>query len=264
LLQSFSVTRRHLWKCRMIVLIAMLSLMGTLLVSPSPSLEASSNLTELSSENLALVGDAELLNSGLRLNSTEANLYGAAWTTVKPSVADGFETTFDFRISKPGGANHPETFNDGADGLAFVIQNSEAAAIGGNQGGIGYSGIPNSLAIEIDTWWNVLHHGDPNGNHISVQTQGTEPNSVHHRYSLRTFTFIPKLTDFQVHTLKIVYSPGRMSVFLDDFDEKLFSVRVNLNELLNLDQGAAWIGFTASTGAAWENHDIVSWSFSSN
>ena len=27
-------------------------------------------------------------------------------------------------------------------------------------------------------------------------------------------------------------------------------------------EGASWVGFTASTGAGWENHDILSWSFS--
>ncbi|UCD37269.1 MAG: choice-of-anchor D domain-containing protein [Fidelibacterota bacterium] len=37
---------------------------------------------------------------------------------------------------------------------------------------------------------------------------------------------------------------------------------MNLGSTLNLTAGAAWVGLTAMTGGSWENHDILSWSFS--
>jgi len=32
---------------------------------------------------------------------------------------------------------------------------------------------------------------------------------------------------------------------------------------MNLDQGRAWVGFTAASGADWQNHDLISWTFDS-
>ena len=74
--------------------------------------------------------------------------------------------------------------NIGADGFTFVIQNSDSSlfggggssALGSTGGGLGYAGIPNSLAVEFDTWFNPVL-GDPNGNHISVHTAGTLQNT---------------------------------------------------------------------------------------
>jgi len=40
------------------------------------------------------------------------------------------------------------------------------------------------------------------------------------------------------------------------------TVPMDLANILTLDQGKAWLGFTAdSGGAAWENHDLISWSY---
>ena len=40
-------------------------------------------------------------------------------------------------------------------------------------------------------------------------------------------------------------------------------IEVNLDAMLDLDNGTAWVGFTSATARAWENHDILSWSFTS-
>jgi hypothetical protein len=52
-----------------------------------------------------------------------------------------------------------------------------------------------------------------------------------------------------------------MRVFLDDLTNPVLTISLDLSSLLRLDNGSAWVGFTAGTGAAWENHDIVSWQF---
>ena len=51
---------------------------------------------------------------------------------------------------------------------------------------LGYGGIPNSIAIELDTWYNYDVQ-DQYENHISIQTRGSqEANSPNHTYSLGT------------------------------------------------------------------------------
>jgi lectin family protein len=42
-----------------------------------------------------------------------------------------------------------------AVGRTVVIQNDNAAVVGAGGDGIGYAGLPNSLAVEFDTWKNA-------------------------------------------------------------------------------------------------------------
>jgi hypothetical protein len=197
-------------------------------------------------EGLSLLGDATLAGSALRLTPALGYQDGAAWCTAKPSVASGFETAFAFRMDG--------LENGGADGIAFVIQNSAPDALGTDGYGIGYDAIPNSLAVEFDTWQNSW---DPDGNHISVNTGGTGPNSADHSHSLGATSAIPDLSDGAPHIAKIVYVPGSLKVYLDNFFAPVLTVAVDLTTTLNLDSGKAWVGFTSSTGGAWETHDIL-------
>lgn len=64
-----------------------------------------------------------------------------------------------------------------------------------------------------------------------------------------------------LHTARIAYTPGTLSVFIDDLEQPVLTVRVDLDTLLELDNGKAWVGITAGTGGSYENHDILSWSF---
>jgi peptide-N4-(N-acetyl-beta-glucosaminyl)asparagine amidase len=155
----------------------------------------------------------------------------------------------------------------GGDGLAFVLRNTLDPVQVSGGAGLGYEGIPNSLAVEFDTWWNDLallgfeNRNDPNGNHISVQTRGTAPNSADHLYSRGTTTAIPNLSDGNVHTVTITYLPGTMRIFLDNPVTPVLEVAIDISTILNLDDGNAFVGFVASTGSSWENHDILRWSF---
>src|ERR687895_2595193 len=125
---------------------------------------------------LNLIGDAVRLEDRLRLTADQKGQAGAAWLPAKQSVQGGFAATFQWQISRTGQAA-------GGDGFAFVVQNASlrfprGLALGDGENGIGYSGIPNSLAVEFDTLQNPPEEfggglGDPNNNHISVQSRGT-------------------------------------------------------------------------------------------
>lgn len=199
-----------------------------------------------------------------RLTSAKTNRTGVVYYGAKLNVRDGFETVFDFQISGPGGIEDGEG-KTGADGLAFLIQNQSADAIGNQGGSLGYANIENSLAIEFDTFANTpesdFNNGETNGNHVSIQTNGTGANNPAIRFSLAYNDEIPELMDDEVHTAKIIYSDNRMEVYIDDMTSPAISTELDLDALLDLDEGKAWVGFSSSTGQAFANHDILSWTF---
>lgn len=195
------------------------------------------------------VGNAKLFNKRIRLTDATYTQGGGIWLKEKRNVARDFSIQIGFQITEPG--------NSGADGIAFVIQNSSATAIGVFGGGIGYMGIPNSLAIEFDTYPNSEYR-DPNDNHIGIQTRGIDPNSPDHIITLGTSRNIPVLEDGSVHVMRIDYVNNIMKVYLDEFNTPKITAYVKLDSLLDLDNQTAWLGFTSSTGGAFANHDIVS------
>ncbi len=98
-----------------------------------------------------------------------------AYFQIPQQVNNGFTAWFKFQIHNPTTCCNP------GDGLAFVIQNSNATdptmgasgsgltAVGAGGGGLGYSGINNSLAVEFDIFDDPW---DPNSNHVAVQSCG--------------------------------------------------------------------------------------------
>lgn len=212
---------------------------------------------------LNLVGSTLQSVDVLQLTSAAHLQAGAAWFVEKQHIQNGFETTFTFWIS-----------GDGADGFAFVIQNYSDSALGANGSGLGYQGVPNSLAVEFDTWRNCpgdagFSDYDVNDNHIGVHTLGLEPNSAGPQAAYPDAlqgetTAIPFLSDGQIHTAKISYIPGVLAIYVDDLAVPALNVPIDIASLLSLDNGAAWVGFTGSTGGATEIHDILNWSFAIN
>lgn len=114
----------------------------------------------------------------LRLTPSGARESGAAWYRRKVNVREGFDTYIKFEISNPSmRCNRLDDVNTycrsrGADGLAFVIQSTSPVALGLAGSGMGYEGIFNSLAVEVDTFFNY-DQMDFYENHISIQTQVT-------------------------------------------------------------------------------------------
>jgi hypothetical protein len=227
--------------------------------------------------NLHLVGDAVLSTNLLRLTPALENQKGAAWYQPLVGVQNGFSTDFTFRISDRGGYRpdwEAGVNNDGADGFAFVIQAQGFNEIGLFASGIGYYNLANSLAIEFDTWANKPSYCEPNGNHVAFQSLGTLMNRPEHcagsefdgtftNPNLGIATVAQDLSDGTAYNARVIYAPGLLQLFLTDMSTPLLAANVNLGTLLNLQDGKnAFIGFTSSTGGAWEKHDILNWSYS--
>ncbi len=203
-----------------------------------------------------LVGDAFQFDNRLRLTGNTRQERGTAWFTAKQLVSEGFDTRFEFELSDGTGVP--------SDGLTFAIQNFNDSFLGPAGGFLAYDGLPNSVVVEFDTFPNRgggFNFKDPNGHHISVHTRGTEPNTVHESASIGSTLDIPPLGG--QHRVQISYRPGSMSVFIDDMINPRLNVSIDLAATLQLDNGTAWVGFTAATGGGTQNHDLLNWSFQS-
>jgi len=216
--------------------------------------------------NLAGIGSVSQISStGFRLTPSFPFQRGAIWMINKQFVAGGFQSTFQFQISNPGGLVEatPLGIQRGGDGFAFVIQNYGIPVVGPAAGYLGYHGLPNSLAVEFDTWQN-FEPGflDPNGNHVSVHSRGPGANSVSETASLARTTALPFLKDGAPHLARVDYTPGTLRVFVDTLAFPVLTVTgLDLASLLRLDNGSAWVGFTSGTGSAYETHDVLRWEF---
>eukprot|EP01080_Neovahlkampfia_damariscottae_P001488 gene1488-12105_t len=203
-----------------------------------------------STKNLNFVGDSSVEKNVIQLTKNLNGQTGAIWFSKKQSFKNSFEIVFQFRIS-----------NSGADGFALVLQNDNEKIIGKGGGHLGYEGIKNSIAVEFDTYENKDINNDPNGNHVSIQTNFNDPNSSNHKYSLGCLqNKIPKLNNGSIHTCKVEYKNESLNVFLNDLETTLISVKINLNDLFD----SFWIGFTAATGGISQSHDLLSFIFSSD
>jgi CHRD domain-containing protein/lectin family protein len=255
------------WKPTTPQLAVFISLIGLLILMSSNNIQPARAQATL--PNFTLVNNAVLHENRVGLTVIEPLQTGAAWLPAKQQVQGGFEAQFQWQITRIS--------RRGTDGFAFVIHNAPLpfpdSAVGEGRNGLGYQGIPNSVAIEFDTAQDLPGdfgagtRGDPNDNHISVQTRGTEPNNANTDFSLgytaQGTPAIPLFADGSVHTTKVVYKPGTLTISLDDMTKPVLTVPVDLGAKLSLDNGQAWVGFTAATGrrAHAQAHDIHSFSF---
>ncbi|HUR28981.1 MAG TPA: PQQ-dependent sugar dehydrogenase, partial [Planctomycetota bacterium] len=208
-----------------------------------------------STAGTTLVGVAAQNGNRIRLVPATGSVVGGAWFQTKQSVASGFETTFTFQLGAAAGA----------DGFAFLLQNTSSSPLGGNGCQLGYHGIANSLAVEFDTYSNTtcasVNVNDPPGLHVSVHSLGQAANSVSESASLAATQAVPDFANGAVHTGRILCQSGVLSVYVDNLAQPVLSATVNLGQLLALDQGRAWVGFTAATGGLAEAHDLLAWHF---
>ncbi|EFA85896.1 hypothetical protein PPL_01128 [Heterostelium album PN500] len=211
------------------------------------------NYELLTRSKLNLIGNCKILSDRIELTPRQNDQVGAFWVKDKLKVTDGFVVRIKF-INEMGGA----------DGMAFVLHNHSADVIGKRGSGLGYDGIENSLAVEFDSYSSVDSCADPNGNHISIHCNGERKNSSHHQHSLAHAMPVDNvpINDGRIHHAAITYNANSktMSVWYDSFNI-LTDVSVDLDTLLDLPNGEAWIGMTASTGGLCQSHHILSFEF---
>jgi len=229
--------------------------------------------------NAGFAGDSSV---ELQLTTSAGDQVASAWYTTPQVITNGFSTSFQFQFLNPS--------TPPADGITFVIQNSSLNAIGytgGNGGALGYGdhdsstnpsqgeGIPQSLAIEFDTFQNGWDGaGVP---HVAIQSCGMGRNTSHHgqlcngtsgaNSTIAAPVVTSALADGNVHSVTINYSaaagntPANIHVILDGVDLYPNGVQVDLSTIGLGDGGTAYVGFAGATGGSWETQDILNWTF---
>jgi lectin family protein len=133
------------WKPTTPQLAVFISLVGLLILMSSNNIQPA--WAQATLPNFTLVNNAVLHENRMGLTVIEPLQTGAAWLPAKQQVQGGFEAQFQWQITRIS--------RRGTDGFAFVIHNVPlpfpGAAVGEGRNGLGYQGIPNSVAIEFDT-----------------------------------------------------------------------------------------------------------------
>ncbi|CAO1948475.1 unnamed protein product [Urochloa humidicola] len=169
-----------------------------------------------------------------------------------------FTTTFSFRITPD-----PSTFP--GDGMAFFLghfgQSIPVNSTGGMLGLIPHytngTGDGTVVAVEFDTFRN-LANDDISSNHV-----GIDVNSLNSTASTDTTSPTRNLTSgyVMVATVRYVNVTGLLAVRLDMNDTSYYvNTTVDLKKYL---PERVAVGFSAATGAGGEQHEVLSWTFTS-
>jgi hypothetical protein len=236
---------------------------GTLIVRPNVTNTAVVDLTPTLPDHFDMTStDRFVLLEAAGRDGNELELVpplplqrGAVWFPERVRVAEGFETSFQFRMTENGTTAGYET---GADGLAFVIQPTGSDVIGEYGGGIGYEGLRNAVVVELDTWYNF---GDPNGNHIAVLTNRMDAVTHDHEHALVTNAGVPVLEDGNWHTVRVRLQNQTLTVYLDGGATPVVETALDLASTIALHEGKAFVGFTSATAASHQRVRVREWSF---
>jgi 6-phosphogluconolactonase (cycloisomerase 2 family)/sugar lactone lactonase YvrE len=265
-------------------------------------------------------GDTGSTNYALQVTENAGSQASSMWYSVPQNVANGFTLWYAVKINY---SVTPSNYFTG-DGFAFVIQNAAGGApadpvsscsetgshftvLGGGGGCLGYGGIDNSVALEMDTFWDsydpedyLSYFGYPayDDNHIALQSCGpananspahlSTPNCLITLNGASTLVSNPHtsaapptavvLDDGNPHQMVVVYngpndSPANyIYAYLDPAfnpgthtpvagSTPLFSGPFDITQHINLNNGTAYIGFTAATGGDYEQHELMGFTF---
>jgi len=236
------------------VIMAMLSSLGMPIVASAdaPTVLITAAYGSFNPTNIAayqLNGDAVLNGGAVRLTESVGDQSGSMFWKQRVGLdADGsFSSQFAFQISDPDPY-------DGADGFTFCMQPGANTVVSGG-GGLGYADIPNSLAVEFDTYQNEW---DPDANHVGIDLNGSTTSAIVQTapFELQSGTVGYAWVDYNGTTDSLQV---RVSDTVARPESALLDYTVDLTAIFGPD---VFLGFTAATGGGYEKHDILGWYFS--
>ena len=176
---------------------------------------------------------------------------GSAWNTAKINLDTPFDLSFNVYLGSSDG---------GADGMAFVLQNTGLSAIGQAAGGsMGYgtfnasltTPINPSLAIEIDTYLNDLTM-DISEDHIAIVKNGDVWNNL--AGPVVASASSNNVEDNKYHMFQIKWDPVSQVIKVY-FDCSLrLSYNYNISDSVFSGNPMVYYGLTAATGGQTNNH----------
>ncbi len=190
---------------------------------------------------LSLNNGAALANDRLRLTDggfSEAR--SAFYTTAVP--VSNFTTDFAFQLVNPL-----------ADGITFTIQSNNPQVVGQPGGGLGYAGIPNSIALKFDLFDNNGEGFDSTG----LYGDGAYPDTP----AVNLFPAGINLHSGHLFAVHIAYANDKGTGTITDTVTGASASMSVPGDLSKTVGSAAYVGFTASTGTLTATQDIVTWTY---
>jgi hypothetical protein len=189
-------------------------------------------------------GHTTLNGTRLQLTDTSTTYEQASayWTTLV-SVGS-FTNDFNFQLTNPN-----------ADGFTFVLQNSGLTAMGTVGGGLGYAGMPTSVAVKFDLYDN---NGEGN-NSTGLYTNGNAPSTP--ATTLGGGVNLHSGDIFHVH---MTYDGTTLTMVISDVTvpANTFTISWPINIPGTIGSNTAFAGFTAATGGGTAIQEILSWTYS--
>lgn len=211
-------------------------------------------------------GDAIATDSIVRLTTANQNVAGAAWVRERVQVSKGFDIKFSFRMRDGNDNGQIDLGSPGADGIVLYLQNRFPTVLGRSGSGIGYDEGASGLAVEFDAYLNP-EYSDPNGSHIAVQAgDGVRTRAWHVKPFLKGLATagVPSfVADGSTYYCRVRLAGTTLAVFCGKGalpTTPLLEVPdVSISEILSLtSDGAAYLGFTSSTGRSAQVHELLS------
>jgi hypothetical protein len=194
-----------------------------------------------SASGLNFLGGATLTNNALQLSlAGGANNATAAWFATPVNIQT-FTSDFYFSIQ--------ETVHI-ADGFTFTLQNAPTGlnALGGMNGGLGYEGIPSSVAVKFDIFDNAGEGVDSTG----FYTNGAAPT-----VPALDMTSTVNLLGPDILHAHITYDGTTLTLTLfDTVTGASFTTASAMNIPAIIGGNTAYAGFTAGPGAT---QTILNW-----
>jgi serine/threonine protein kinase len=197
---------------------------------------------------LVLNRGAVVIDKALRLTDASANEARSAFYQTEIDVRS-FTTRFRFKIS-PGNT---------ADGFTFCIHGGEPTAVGAPAGGLGYQGVPNSVAVKFDLFSNEGEGPNTTG----VYLNGDKPTNA------GAIDLTPSGIDLhsgRTYDATIDYKDKKLTLNITDVENpaKKFSRTFDVDVPATVHGSTAYVGFTGGTGEVSAIQDILSWTWQSN
>ncbi len=166
---------------------------------------------------------------------------GSVWYGNYLDLEKDFNLEFDVFLGRNDG---------GADGLAFVLQQSpDGTAATSKGGGLGYRYITPSLAVEYDTWRNG-EYNDPPMDHIGLQKNGDVIHGSSNEVAMASVMM--DMEDGRWHATRIQWtaSSKRLSVYWDGGSSPVLEKVINMQDEIFGSHPYVYWGWTGSTGDA--------------
>jgi len=184
--------------------------------------------------------DSFIVADHIHLTSNRIFQHGQVYNPTVISLFNNYQITFSYTMT-------PCTTTP-SEGLAFLFVSALKGAgpysLGGNGGGLGYSGLTETLAIEFDVFKNSF---DPDCHHVAIQSCGNAANSADHTGSCKIgLASLASVTDIQGdHTVVVQYNAvtSTIQVTLDT----VLVLTASYNMVQNFGTGNAYFAFTGTT-----------------